>query len=91
MQRHYAYNRLQIVEKPKGIGVGAEELPATIMFGNLSKEPEDKEIGGGAFALSDTWLKVQGEGKGWGNTTVKVKAGLFETAAFFWDFDSRAH
>ncbi|GMI18146.1 hypothetical protein TrLO_g4614 [Triparma laevis f. longispina] len=30
-------------------------------------------------------------GKGWGKTSIEVRAGMEEVAAFFWDFDSRAN
>ncbi|GMI48438.1 hypothetical protein TrCOL_g6642 [Triparma columacea] len=53
--------------------------------------PEGKKKVKGALPLSDTWIKVEEKGKGWGNTTVTVGAGLEEAAAYFWDFESRVH
>ena len=44
-----------------------------------------------AFPMAKSWVKVTGGGKGWGMTTVNVRASLEEAAAFFWDFDSRAY
>ena len=44
-----------------------------------------------AFPLANSWVKVDGFGKGWGFMSVSVTATLEDTAAFVWDFESRAH
>ena len=45
----------------------------------------------GAFPLSQTYLKTEGNGSGWGKTTLIVNANMEDIAAFFWDFESRCH
>ena len=44
-----------------------------------------------AFPLTKSWVKVEGFGKGWGLMTTNVMASLEDAAAYFWDFESRAH
>ena len=45
----------------------------------------------GAFPLSQTYVKAEGKGNGWGKTTLKVRANMEDVAAFLWDFESRCH
>mmetsp|Transcript_14619 Transcript_14619/g.29983 ORF Transcript_14619/g.29983 Transcript_14619/m.29983 type:complete len:1930 (-) Transcript_14619:32-5821(-) len=61
------------------------------MFDAHFTDFKDKERVRGSFPLAETFFKAQGKGKGWGKTTIKVRAPIEEVAAFFWDFDSRTH
>ena len=56
----------------------------------MFQEVKDEEKVKSTFPMSDTWVNVEERGKGIGETKVKIKRGLFETAAYFWDFESRA-
>ncbi|GMI47646.1 hypothetical protein TrCOL_g5426 [Triparma columacea] len=81
-----ASTRIQIVR-----GIGEIKAISTETFDTKSLEVEGKQKVEGAFPLADTWLKVEEKGKGWGKTTVTVRAGLKEAAAYFWDFESKVN
>jgi hypothetical protein len=79
-------SRLELVEKINDLEViGNEKLNSKFV------DVEGKQKVEGAFPLSDTWIKVERKGEGWGKTTMTVRAGLEEAAAYFWDFESRVH
>ena len=81
-----ASKRIHIIS---GIGEIKEMTAET--FDSKFLELEGKQKVKGAFPLSDTWTKVEDKGKGWGKTTVTVRAGLEEAAAYFWDFESKVN
>ena len=69
------------------------------MIKTFTKENFDgelKDIGGNerveslTLTLAQAHIKEEGEGKIWGRATLRIKASLEETAAFFWNVESEA-
>jgi hypothetical protein len=81
-----ASRRSQLVAQMKELEVDRSKEDFKSKFDEPS---EGKQKVKGAFPLSDAWLLLEGKGKGWGKTTIKVREELEEAAAFFWDFESR--
>mmetsp|Transcript_18700 Transcript_18700/g.38909 ORF Transcript_18700/g.38909 Transcript_18700/m.38909 type:complete len:1880 (-) Transcript_18700:55-5694(-) len=69
-----------------------EETDVTNEICNVfDEDPVKKHKVERAFPLTETWAKFEGAGKGWGKATARVRASLEETAAFYWDFESRTN
>ncbi|GMH55451.1 hypothetical protein TL16_g01910 [Triparma laevis f. inornata] len=86
-----ARRRAEIAKKIK-LEEDAGGAEALAQFEALFEEREGSERPSRSFGLADS--KVQANavgGKGWGSTSVNVRAEMEEVAAFFWDFDSRAN
>ena len=83
------FYRHKIVKKLRKLKVAETEKAET--FNKLFATVEGQLVVEGAFPLSDTWQKINGKGRGWGKTSMKVHAELEEVAAFFWHFESRAN
>jgi len=76
-------NRMQIVKRMRGLEVNSSE--------NFDEKFKVKP--GIVSTRDNTLLRIRkcASGRGEGMTTVTFRAGLEETAAFFWDFTSRAN
>ena len=77
-------NRLQIVERMRNLEVNNSET---------FEERFEAKPGIKVSGRDNTFMHIQkgASGKGEGRTTVSVRAGLEEAAAFFWDFTSRVN
>ncbi|GMH73697.1 hypothetical protein TL16_g06259 [Triparma laevis f. inornata] len=83
--------RVEIAKKIK-LEEEAGGAEALAQFEALFEERQGWERPSRKFELADT--KVQANvvgGKGWGSTSMNVRAEMEEAAAFFWDFGSRAN
>ncbi|GMH95781.1 hypothetical protein TL16_g13231 [Triparma laevis f. inornata] len=65
---------------------------ALAQFKALSEEKQGSERPSRKFELADSNVQANAVGsKGWGSTSVNVRAEMEEVAAIFWDFGSRAN
>ena len=69
--------RSQLVAQMKELEVDRSKEDFKSKFDEPS---EGKQKVKGAFPLSDAWLLLEGKGKGWGKTTIKVREELEEAA-----------
>ena len=82
-------NMAKVSEQIKNTPVNSNVLAATIFYANIAKPPVKKHRLKSSYPLAEAWAHVDDKGKGWGSTTVLVKASAEEAAAYFWDFTSK--
>ena len=82
-----AENRLLISRRIRAEKSRSDEADYALKFAERIGKVKVKN----AFPLAKNWVKVEGFGKGWGLASVSVTSTLEDAAAFFWDFESRAH
>ncbi|GMH78176.1 hypothetical protein TrLO_g2562 [Triparma laevis f. longispina] len=89
-----ALDRLILIERIKREELLSREMgeEAKKKVEALLKERPESERPPASFGLADSKMLVEtSRGCVWGKSTVKVRAGLEEVAASFWDFGSRAN
>jgi len=84
------WKRSKIVE-----ALGSLEINSTnSTSGDLESsfpESDEMELASGCFPLAETRLKIVSKGEGYGKANFTVPVNVEEAAAYFWDYQSRAH
>lgn len=83
-----AHQRQLLAEKM--LTLGKKRLPVDLKE-KLEEDVKDAQKTDDSCARAQTWFRVKNGGEAWGRTTLQVRAGLEDVAAYFWNVESRAN